>query len=216
VNKFTDDYDSRHTRSGSRVQAWKQSRKFNVNQRKVSMIRIVLIALAAVVAALVAIVAIQPSAFRIARTATISAPAQAVFAQVNDFHNWQAWSPWEGIDPALKRDYQGPAAGTGAVYSWTGNNRVGEGRMTIIESRPSDLIRIRLEFLKPFAATHTAEFIFKPEGDNTAVTWSMSGANNFVAKGIGLFMNIDKMLGNQFEKGLAQLGSAAEAAAPEK
>jgi len=180
------------------------------------MIQIVLIALAAVVAALVAIVAIQPSAFHITRTATIYAPAPAVFAHVNDFHNWQAWSPWEGIDPALKRDYQGPAAGTGAVYSWAGNNQVGEGRMTIIESRPSDLIRIRLEFLRPFAATHTAEFIFKPQGDNTAVTWSMSGTNNFVAKGIGLFMNMDKMLGNQFEKGLAELGSAAEAAAPEK
>lgn len=180
------------------------------------MIRIVLIALAGIIAALVAIVALQPSAFRIARTATISAPPPAVFAQVNDFRNWQAWSPWEGIDPTMKRIYEGAPSGTGAVYSWAGNNQIGEGRMTIIESRPGDVIRIQLEFLKPFAATHSADFHFKPEGDNTLVTWSMSGTNNFVAKGIGLFMNMDKMIGDQFEKGLAQLRKVVEATAPEK
>jgi hypothetical protein len=179
------------------------------------MIPIVLIAFAGVAAALVAIVALQPSAFHIARTAVISAPAAAVFAQVNDFRNWQAWSPWEDIDPAMKRTYEGASAGSGAVYSWAGNNQVGEGRMTITESHPSDLIRIKLEFLKPFAATHTAEFTFTPERDNTVVTWSMTGNNNFVAKGIALFMNMDKMIGSQFEKGLAQLGQVAEAAAPE-
>jgi Polyketide cyclase / dehydrase and lipid transport len=187
------------------------------NQRdSSSMIPIVLIAFAGVAAALVATVALQPSAFHIVRTAVISAPAAAVFAQVNDFRNWQAWSPWEDIDPAMKRIHEGASAGTGAVYSWAGNNQVGEGRMTITESHPSDLIRIKLEFLKPFAATHTAEFTFAPERDNTVVTWSMTGNNNFVAKGIALFMNMDKMIGSQFEKGLAQLGRVAEAAAPEK
>ena len=176
------------------------------------MIQIVLIALAAIAVVLVGIVATQPSDFRITRAATISAPAPAVFAQVNDFHKWEAWSPWEKIDPALKRNYEGAPAGTGAIYSWAGNNQIGEGRMTITESRPSDLIRIKLEFMKPFAATHTAEFTFKPEGDQTAVTWSMAGKNKFIAKGIGLLMNMDKMIGGQFEKGLAQMKSVVEAA----
>jgi len=180
------------------------------------MIQIILIALAAIVVVFIGTVVMQPSDFRITRTATISAPAPAVFAQVNDFHNWQAWSPWEKIDPALKRLYEGAPAGTGAIYSWAGNNQIGEGRMTITESRPSDLIRIKLEFLKPFAATHTAEFSFKPEGDKTAVTWSMNGENSFIAKGIGLFMNMDKMIGSQFEKGLAQMESVVEAAAPKQ
>jgi hypothetical protein len=176
------------------------------------MIQIILIGLAAIVLAFAGIVAMQPSEFRITRTTVISAPAPAVFAQVNDFHKWQAWSPWEKMDPALKRTYEGAPAGTGAIYSWAGNNQVGVGRMTITESRPSDLIGIKLEFLKPFAATHTAEFTFKPEGDQTAVTWSMAGENKFVAKGLGLVMNMDKMIGGQFEQGLAQMKAVVEAA----
>jgi hypothetical protein len=180
------------------------------------MIRAVLIALAALIAALVVVVALQPSGFHIARTASISASAPAIFAQVNDFRNWQAWSPWEEIDPSMKRTYEGASSGTGAIYGWAGNPQVGEGRMTITESRPSDFIRIKLEFFKPFAATHVAEFTFKPDGDNTAVTWSMSGTNNFVAKAIGLFMSMDQMIGAQFDKGLARLGSVVEAAAPEQ
>jgi len=171
-----------------------------------------LIALAAIVVVFVAVVAMQPSEFRIARTATISAPAPAVFAQVNDFHNWEKWSPWEKLDPAMKKNYEGAAAGTGAIYSWVGNNEVGEGRMTITESRPHDLIGIKLEFLKPFAATNTTEFTFKTEGDQTAVTWSMFGKNNFMSKAFGLFMNMDKMVGGDFEKGLAQMKAVAEAA----
>ena len=111
-----------------------------------------------------------------------------------------------------RRRYEGAPAGTGAVYKWAGNNEVGEGRMTMTESRPSDLIRIKLEFLKPFAGTSTAEFTFKPEGDQTAVTWSMFGRNNFIAKAVCLFMSMDKMIGGQFEKGLAQMKSVAEAA----
>jgi Polyketide cyclase / dehydrase and lipid transport len=173
------------------------------------MIQIILIILAAAIGALLVIVAFQPSAFYIARTATISAPAPEVFAQINDFRNWQAWSPWEGIDPSVKRVYEGETSGTGAVYSWAGNREIGEGRMTITESRPHELIRIRLEFIKPFAATHTAEFLLRPEGNKTGLTWSMTGTNNFVAKGISLLMNMDKMIGGQFEKGLQQLERAA-------
>jgi hypothetical protein len=176
------------------------------------MLKIILIALPILIAVLGIVVAMQPSEFRVVRTAALSAPAQALFAQVNDFHIWEAWSPWEKLDPALRRTYEGAPAGTGAIYSWVGNNQVGEGRMTIIESHPNDFIRIKLEFLKPFAATHTAEFTFKPEGDRTQVTWSMFGERNFLSKAIGLFMNMDKMIGDNFEQGLAQMGSTAAAA----
>ena len=175
------------------------------------MLKIILIALPLVIAVLGTILGLQSSEFRVVRSAILSAPAQALFALVNDFHRWEAWSPWEKLDPALERSYDGSPAGVGAVYSWVGNNQVGEGRMTILESNPNDLIRIKLEFLKPFAATHTAEFTFKPEGDRTRVTWNMFGEKNFLSKAIGLFMNMDKMIGDNFEQGLAQLESAAKA-----
>ena len=176
------------------------------------MLKIILIAIAVIVVVFLVVVALQPSEFRVARSTTISGPAPAVFAQVNDFHKWEAWNPWGKIDPAMKQTYEGAPAGIGAIYTWVGNNEVGEGRMTLTESRPSDLIRIKLEFMKPFAATNTAEFTFKPEGNQTAVTWSMSGKNNFMAKAIHLFMNMDKMIGGQFEKGLAEMKSVVEAA----
>jgi len=158
----------------------------------------------------VVVVSTRPSEFRITRTAAISAPAAAVFAQVNDLHRWKAWSPWAKMDPNAKEVHEGPAAGAGAKMSWSGNNKVGEGSMTITESRPNDFVRFRLEFLKPFAATNTAEFTFKPQGNQTVVTWSMFGHNNFMGKAMGLIMNCDKMVGGQFEKGLAQLKSVAE------
>jgi len=166
-----------------------------------------------VVGALALIVAMRPSEFRIERSTTIAAPAPAVFTQVNDFHNWQAWSPWAKLDPDVKNSYDGAPAGKGAVFAWAGNTKVGEGRMTITESRPSELVRVKLEFLKPFTATNTAEFTFKPEGDRTAVTWSMFGHNNFISRAVFLFMDMDKALGSEFEKGLASMKSAAEASA---
>ena len=151
--------------------------------RKNIMLKIILIALAVIVVVFLIVVAMQPAQYRVARSATVAAPAQAVFAQVNDFHKWEAWNPWGKIDPAMKHSYQGAPAGTGAVYTWVGNKEVGEGRMTITESRPSDLIRIKMEFFKPFAGNSIAEFTFKPEGNNqTAVTWSMTGENNFMVK----------------------------------
>ena len=174
------------------------------------MLTKVLIALAVIVIVFVVIVAMRPSEYRVARTTTIAAPAPAVFAQVNDFHKWNAWNPWAKMDPAMKQTYEGAPAGTGAVYTWTGNRQVGEGRMTLTESRPPDLIRINLEFLKPFAATSTAEFTFRPEGQRTAVTWSMVGNLNFVAKVIHLFVGMDRMIGANFEKGLADMKSVAE------
>jgi len=166
-----------------------------------------------VVAVFAVLVVMQPSEFRIQRSATIAAPAPAVFAQVNDFHNWEAWSPWAKLDPSAKNSFEGAPAGTGASFAWAGNSKVGEGRMTIVESRPSELVRIKLEFLKPFAATNTAEFTFKPDGERTAVTWSMFGHNNFVGKAVCLVMNMDKTVGGEFDKGLASMKSVAEAAA---
>jgi len=165
------------------------------------------------VGGLAVIVTLRPSEFRVERSATIAAPAPAVFAQVNDFHNWEAWSPWAKLDPAAKNSFEGAPAGEGAVFAWSGNSKVGEGRMTITDSRPSELVRIKLEFLKPFAATNTAEFTFKPAGDRTAVTWSMFGHNNFISRAVFLFVNMDKALGSEFEKGLASMKSAAEASA---
>jgi uncharacterized protein YndB with AHSA1/START domain len=173
----------------------------------------ILIALAVIIVVLVVIVALQPSDFRVTRSTTISAPPPAVFAQVNDFHKWQAWNPWGKIDPAMKQTYEGAPAGTGAIYTWSGNNEVGEGRMTITDSRPNELIRVKLEFFKPFAGTNTADFTFKPEGNQTLVTWSMFGEKNFMAKAIHLVMNMDKMIGGQFEKGLADMKSVVEAPA---
>jgi uncharacterized protein YndB with AHSA1/START domain len=172
----------------------------------------VLVALAVIVAGALVVVATRPAEFRVTRTGTIAAPPATVFAQVNDFHKWEAWNPWGKLDPAMKESYEGAPAGVGAVYTWTGNSQVGEGRMTITESRPNELIRIKMEFLKPFAATSTAEFTFRPEGNRTAVTWTMEGTNNFMAKAMHLVMNMDRMIGGQFEKGLAAMKSVAEGA----
>jgi Polyketide cyclase / dehydrase and lipid transport len=174
------------------------------------MLYTILAIIAVIILLFIAFVAMQPSAFRIERSATMGAPPAAVFGQVNDFHNWTNWSPWEKLDPNLKRTYDGPSSGQGAIYSWEGNNKVGAGRMTITESRPSDLIRINLEFLKPFKATNTAEFAFQPNGNQTNVNWSMTGQRNFVMKGFCLFMNMDKLVGGDFEKGLAQMKSVVE------
>lgn len=176
------------------------------------MIWKILIALVVIVVGLVAVITLQPARYRVSRSTTIAAPAPVVFAQVNDFHKWSAWSPWEKIDPAMKRTYEGPPAGVGASYAWVGSREVGEGRMTIVESRPSDLIQVKLEFVKPFAGTSVAEFSFKPDGERTLVTWSMTGDKNFIAKAIHLVMSMDRMIGDQFDKGLAAMNTVAEAA----
>ena len=165
-----------------------------------------------VVAVFAGVVALRPSEFRVMRSAAIDAPASEVFTQVNDFHNWDAWSPWAKLDPAMKATFEGPAAGTGAVYKWSGNDEVGEGSMTLTESRPNDRIDIALTFIRPFACTNTTEFTFVPEGDGTVVTWNMTGHLNFVCKAMHLFVDMDKMVGGDFEKGLTQMKSVTEAA----
>jgi hypothetical protein len=155
----------------------------------------------------------RPADFRVSRSTTIAAPPGTVFPQVNELKKWEVWNPWGKIDPNMKLTYDGPASGVGASYAWTGNNQVGEGKMTITGSRPNESVKFRLEFLKPMAGVSDAEFSFKPQGNQTEVTWSMSGKNNFIAKAFGLFVNCDKMIGDQFEKGLADLKAVAEAAA---
>jgi hypothetical protein len=169
-------------------------------------------AIVAVLAVFAAVVAMQPAEFRVARSAIIFAPTPDVFAQVNDFHNWEAWSPWAKLDPAAKVSFAGSPAGEGAVFNWSGNRKVGEGRMTLIESKPSERIRIRLEFVKPMQGTSIAEFTFIAQGERTAVTWSMTGRNGFIAKAVCLVMNMDKMIGGDFEQGLVNLRAVAEAA----
>jgi hypothetical protein len=177
------------------------------------MLSKILIGAAVVIGVLVLVVATRPEEFRVARTATIAAPAPVVFAHVNDFRKWEAWNPWGKIDPGMKHTYEGAPSGVGAIYTWAGNSEVGEGRMTVAESRPGELIRIEMEFFKPLKATSTAEFTFKPAGDQTTVTWSMAGRNGFMAKAIHLVLDMDRMIGGQFEKGLTQMKAVSEAAA---
>ncbi|NBD14035.1 SRPBCC family protein [Corallococcus silvisoli] len=160
---------------------------------------------------LVGVIATRPSTFTLSRTATVPGTPDIAFALVNDFHQWAHWSPWEKLDPNLKRVYGGAESGVGATYAWVGNSDAGEGRMTIEESKTDELIRIKLEFIKPFTATNTATFAFKPVQDGVAVTWSMSGENNFMSKAFSLFFDMDKLVGKDFENGLASMRTAAEA-----
>ncbi len=171
----------------------------------------ILIAIAVTLIILAVIIASRPDEFRVSRTATINAPVSAVFGQINDFHNWNAWSPWAKMDPNAKITYSGEDKNTGAMMAWEGNRDIGAGNMTITEVRPDELIRIKLEMIKPMHGVNDAEFLFASEGKNTSVTWTMSGKSNFMAKAMGLFMDCEKMVGDQFDKGLANLKTLAEA-----
>jgi hypothetical protein len=180
------------------------------------MLKKIGLAVLGVVVVFLVVVAVQPAEFQVQRSATLAAPADIAFAQVNDFHAWNDWSPWSKRDPNMKTSFEGPSAGTGASYGWVGNREVGEGRMTITDSKPNRSIDISLEFKKPFEATNHTLFTFTPQdgktGDKTLVTWSMDGKNNFVGKAFGMFMNMDKLVGGDFETGLAQMQKSADAA----
>jgi hypothetical protein len=154
---------------------------------------------------LATVIATRPSSFRILRSRRLTAPPELVYGYVNDLHRWTDWSPFEKVDPHLQRDYAGPPAGVGASYHWNGNEQIGEGRMTITDATPSRRVVVRLEFLRPFAATNTAELDLVPSGAGTHMTWTMSGTNTFMGKAIGLVMDMDEMVGGQFERGLATL-----------
>ena len=176
------------------------------------MFKKILIALAVILAGILVAAAFQPNTFHIERTVTIAASPGKIAPHINNFHNWGAWDPWAKLDPTMKVTISGAAKGKGAVYEWQGNGQVGQGRMEILDSTPNK-ISITLDFIKPMAAQDNATFTLTPKGTSTDVTWAMDGNVPFVGKIFHLFMNMDKMVGSQFDKGLADLKAAAEAPA---
>jgi uncharacterized protein YndB with AHSA1/START domain len=174
------------------------------------MFRYIAVALVVIVAGILAAAATRPDNFRIERAIRISAPAEKIFHYVNDFHQWGVWSPWEKLDPAMKRSYAGPLAGNGAVYEWQGNGKVGQGRMQIIDATEPQHVIIQLDFLKPIEAHNRATFNFQPAGNDTRVLWTMEGPSPYISRLMGLFFNMDRLIGDDFEKGLANLKAAGE------
>lgn len=170
----------------------------------------ILIAIAVLVAIFAVVVAMQPSEFTVTRSTSIAAEPSKIFPLVNNLRMWPLWSPWEKLDPDMRKEYGGSDEGAGATYGWNGNNKVGEGRNTITESKPNELVAMQLEFIRPFKCNNDVRFTFKPSGSSTNVTWKMTGRNNFVAKAFCMFMNMDKMVGADFEKGLAAMKVEAE------
>ena len=173
----------------------------------------ILLGLVAVIALILVVAAFQPGEFQVKRSLAIAASPQALFEQVNDHRKFVGWNPWGKIDPNLKNTFTGPAVGVGSVCSWQGNRDVGAGSATIIESKPGELVRLRMDWKEPMEGTSTVDFTFKPEGNRTVITWDMRGANNYVGKVMCLFINMDKMVGGQFEKGLADLKTLVESPA---
>ena len=172
--------------------------------RKIALVVVVLLAL------LLGFAATRPATFRVERTASIKAPPERIFPFISDFHMWNAWSPYEQLDPAMKRTYSGPPSGPGAVYEWEGNKKVGKGRMEIRKSVPVSNLVITLDFIEPWSAHNTAEFTLAPAAGATDITWAMYGPNLFMTKLMGIFMSFDKMIGKDFERGLENLKQAAE------
>ena len=174
------------------------------------MIKIIGLVVVLVVAAVLIFAATRPDAFRVERVASIKAPPEKIFTLINDLHGWAAWSPYEKKDPAMKRTFSGAANGKGAVYEWDGNKNVGRGRMEITDAAMPAKIVIKLDFFEPFEGHNTAEFTMEGKGDVTNVTWAMYGPANFISKLMGVFFNMDKMIGTDFEAGLVNLKSIAE------
>lgn len=174
------------------------------------MLKIIGIVIVLAAVGLLVYAAMQPDDFRIQRTATVKAPPERIYPLIADLRAWGPWSPWEKKDPAMKRTFSGPDSGVGAAYGWEGDKNVGTGKMTILEATPPGKVVIKLEFLKPFEATNTAEFTLTPQGDSTAIVWAMYGKNNFLSKLVCVFMDMEKMVGPDFEAGLAGLKVLAE------
>ncbi len=175
------------------------------------MISLILITLAVLIAGVLVVAALRSGDFRVERSTVVSARPAVAFAYVNDLRKWQEMSPFVKLDPAATYTFSRPSAGTGASLAWVGNNQVGAGRLTIVESRPNELVRMKLEMLKPFACTNAVEFTFRPTGSQLTVAWGMSGQCALPMKVMGLFMNMDKMCGRQFDEGLANLKRLVEA-----
>lgn len=174
-------------------------------------LKIILIAIPVVIILFLVVAAMQPSSYRVTRSLILNAKPDVVFPHVNVVKQWEAWSPWNKVDPNMKLTYEGPTSGVGASYSWAGNSQVGEGRSTVAESRANAFIRFKLDFTKPMTSTATAEFTFKPQGDGTEVTWMSEGEKPFMMKAMCMFVSMDKMLGGNMESGLTDLKKAAEA-----
>jgi hypothetical protein len=170
----------------------------------------ILLALAFIAIIFIVVVAGQPCEFVVSRSLKISAPPGKIFPHVNDLHKWENWSPWAKVDPNAKVNFSGPDAGVGEAMRWEGNCKIGTGKMTITDSQPNGVIRLRLDFEKPMQATNTAEFTFLADDQQTLVTWAMQGKNSFGGKIFGLLMNCDKMIGDKYEEGLANLKAVAE------
>ena len=175
------------------------------------MIKKILIGLAAVIVIFLIVVATRPADFRVERSATLTASPAALFEQVNDHHKFAVWNPFMKLDPNVKNTYSGPDSGVGAVCSWDGNSDIGAGSSTITESKPGELVRMRMDWKRPIEGTSTVDFTFKPQGDKTVVTWAMYGKNGFIGKAMSLFMSCEKMCGPPFEQGLADLGKIVSA-----
>ncbi len=173
------------------------------------MIKKIALAVVIVIAAVLAFAATKPDTFSVERSTSIKATPEKIHPLINDFHNWTQWSPWENLDPNISRTYSGAASGVGTAYAWTGNGKVGTGRMEITESTPAK-ITLKLDFLKPMENHCVTEYTLTPKGDVTEVTWSMHGPNKFMGKVFSVFMSMDKMVGKEFENGLANLKAAAE------
>ena len=174
------------------------------------MFKTITLIVVAAIAALLIFAATRPDTFHVERTARINAPAEKIFPLIDDFHRWGTWSPYEKLDPDMQRSFGGSASGKGATYAWESKGKAGAGRMEITESTPSSKIAINLDFTRPMEGHNVAEFTLQPQGDATQVTWSMHGPSPFVAKLMGIFFNMDQMIGKDFETGLANLKTATE------
>jgi len=174
------------------------------------MFSIIAIAAGILIAALLGFAATKPGSFRIQRTESIQAPPDKVFALINDFRRWASWSPYEKLDPAMKKTFSGAASGAGAVYEWAGHGKAGQGRMEIVDTTPPSKVTIKLDFLKPFEGHNIAEFTLEADGGSTNVTWAMHGPQSYVFKVMTMFFSMDKMAGKDFEAGLAKLKAVAE------
>lgn len=174
------------------------------------MLKTIALVVVVLIVALLIYAATKPDTFRVQRSASINAPPEKIFPFINDFHSWIAWSPWEKLDPALKRTYSGAPNGKGTVYEWEGNHNVGKGRMEITDTAPPSKVVIKLDFMKPFEAHNIAEFTLDAQGNSTNVMWAMYGPTPYFAKVIHTFVSMDSMVGKQFEEGLVNLKTLAE------
>lgn len=174
------------------------------------MLKAILIVVVVLIALVLIYAATRPDEFRVERSIVIAAPAEKIFPLIDTPQNWRAWSPYERKDPTMQRTYAGPASGIGAAYAWKGNKEVGEGRMEIVESTPPSIVHFKLDFAVPFEAHNQAEFALEPVAGGTRVGWAMTGASPFMFKLMGLFINMDEMIGRDFETGLAALKAQAE------